>query len=217
MIQLFNYFRSSASFRVRIALNLKGLDYKDIPINLLNGEQHHPDYQLINPQGLVPAIQIDDKILSQSLAIIEYLDEVYKEPPLLPVDPYQKAEVRAFALAIAAEIHPLNNVGVLQFLTNEFNISEEQKNNWYQHWITKGLSALETKLQKMNHQSDFCFGDSPTIADLCLVPQLFNARRFHCDVSSYKKLVKIDVHCQTHPAFIKAWPNNEINNKEKIQ
>lgn len=215
MIQLFSYFRSSASFRVRIALHLKGLNFEEIPINLLNAEQLNPEYQLLNPQALVPTIKIEDKIISQSIAIIEYLEDIFPKPALLPQDPYQKALVNAFSLAIAADIHPLNNIGVLQFLLKEYGLSEEQKNKWYQHWIAKGLNALELKLAKLDLQSAFCFGDSPTLADICLVPQMYNARRFHCDISPYKILNKIDAHCQTHPAFIKAWPNNITSEREK--
>lgn len=206
MRKLYNYYRSSASFRVRIALNLKGLDYQEIPVNLLNNEQHLPDYQAINPQSLVPTLDDNNHIITQSLAIIEFLDESYPHPPLLPKDPFQKADVRSFALAIAADMHPLNNSGVLQFLTQKLALTEEQKMVWYRHWIAKGLASLEKKLSISGHSSDFCFGNIPTLADICLVPQLFNARRFSCDMSAYPTLIKIDAHCQTHPAFIKAWP-----------
>ncbi|MHB1948708.1 MAG: maleylacetoacetate isomerase [Gammaproteobacteria bacterium] len=208
MLQLYNYFRSSASFRVRIALNLKGLEYKEIPVHLLNngGEHLAVDYQAINPQGLVPTLQDNSKTITQSLAIIEYLDELHPEPPLMPKDPYQKALVRAFALAIAADMHPLNNLRVLKFLNKDLNLSEEQKVQWYQHWIATGFSALEKSLTSSPHTTDFCFGQTPTIADICLVPQMYNARRFNCDISAYPTLVKIDAHCQTQPAFIKAQP-----------
>lgn len=217
MIQLYNYYRSTASFRVRIALNLKQLEYQAIPVNLLNHEQQLPEYKSINPQGLVPTLKIDNKIITQSLAIIEYLDDVYPNPPLLPHDAYQKAHVRAFALTIAAEIHPLNNLGVLQFLTQKMQLSEEQKNTWYQQWVAKGLTALENTLATQNHTDDFCFGTTPTLADICLIPQLYNARRFHCDISHYPTLIKIDANCQKHPAFVKACPVEVSKEREKTK
>lgn len=208
MLQLYNYSRSSASFRVRIALNLKKLTYQDIEIHLLNngGEHVQPDYAAINPQQLIPTLKDDEKIITQSLAIIDYLEDVYPTPSLLPNDPYQRALVRSFALAIIADVHPLNNLRVLKYLTQDLGLSEDKKNTWYQHWIKQGLSALEKKLTAKEHTDDFCFGNTPTIADICLVPQLFNARRFNCDLSAYPTLTKIDAHCQTLPAFEKAWP-----------
>lgn len=207
MLKLYHYFRSSASYRVRIALNLKKLDYEDIPVHLLNngGEQYSPDYQKINPQCLVPTLQDGNKIISQSLAIIEYLDELHPQMLLLPGDALQRAKIRAFALAIAADIHPLNNLRVLQYLTHELHLQEEQKNKWYQHWIAKGFNALE-KILGPSHQDDFCFGQSPTLADICLIPQMYNARRYACDLSHYPNLVKIDKHCQQIPAFFEAKP-----------
>jgi maleylpyruvate isomerase len=208
MIKLYNYYRSSASFRVRIALNLKKLPYEFIPIHLLNsgGEQFSIDYLTVNPQGLVPTLEDGDKNINQSLAIIEYLDETHPNPPLLPNDPFHKALARSFALEIAADIHPLNNLRVLTFLTHELGISEEKKTQWYQHWIHQGLAALEKRVVTTKMSGDFCLGNSITIADICLVPQLYNARRFSCDLSAYPTLVSIDERCQNHPAFIEAWP-----------
>lgn len=208
MLTLYDYFRSSACYRVRIALNLKELDYDVVPIHLVNngGEQHAPDYQKINPQGLVPALQIDNKILTQSLAIIEYLDEAYPLPALLPAHPYEKARVRAFALTIAADIHPLNNLRVLKYLSSELGVSDTQKNQWYQHWIAKGLSALEQQLTTHQLAGDFCFGNQPTLADICLVPQLYNAKRFSCDLQPYPTLRRIDINCQHLAAFANARP-----------
>ncbi len=208
MLKLYNYFRSSASFRVRIALNLKGISYQEIPVHLVNngGEQYFAEYTAINSQNLVPTLRDEDNIMTQSLAIIEYLDEKYPEPPFLPKDLYQKALVRSFALAIACEIHPLNNLRVLNYLRDEFHISDEQKNQWYQHWIAKGFTALEKQLVSQKKQTDFCFGNTPTLADIFLVPQMYNARRFACDVSAYPNMLRIDANCQQHPAFIKAWP-----------
>lgn len=208
MMKLYDYFRSSAAFRVRIALNLKGLSYESIPIHLLNqgGEQHTATYRKINPQGLVPTLETDGMLLTQSLAIIEYLDELHPTPALLPADPYQKALVRAFALSIAADIHPLGNLRVLQYLTHAFSISEDQKKQWILHWVNKGLTALEEQLQARDVRSDFCFGNQPSLADICLVPQLFNARRFNCDLNLYPTLVKIDGNCQQLSAVKQAWP-----------
>jgi maleylacetoacetate isomerase len=212
MLKLFDYYRSSASFRVRIALNLKQLEYEVIPIHLVKngGEQHSEKYQAINPQSLVPALQDDNKMLTQSLAIIEYLDELYPSPRLLPTDAYKKALVRAFALAIVADTHPLNNARVLKYLTQELKITEEQKNKWYQHWIATGLSALEKKLVASNHAGKYCFGDSITMADICLIPQMYNARRFACDLGAYPTLTRIDTYCQTQEAFKAAWPAEEV-------
>lgn len=208
MMQLYNYSKSSASFRVRIALNLKGIDYEEIPVHLLKqgGEQFLPDYQAINPQSLVPALKDGSRVITQSLAIIEYLNDTYPTPSLLPHDAFAKAQVRAFALSIAADLHPLNNLRVLQYLTNDLQVTDSSKTAWYHHWIMKGFTALEQQLQSRHHSSDFCFGDTPSIADCFLVPQMFNARRFSCDISAFPLLTRIDAHCQKHPAFKKAWP-----------
>lgn len=209
MIKLYDYFRSSASFRVRIALNLKGLDYEVVPVHLVNngGEQFSGPYQKINAQSLVPSLEMENKILTQSLAIIEYLDETHPAFPLLPSDIFQKALVRSFSLSIAADLHPLNNLRVLKYLSEELNISEEEKNKWYQHWMQKGLSALEKQLEQQEHQEDFCFGNTPTLADICLVPQLYNARRFACDLTAYPMLTRVDANCQKNPAFLRAFPS----------
>lgn len=208
MLKLYNYFRSSASFRVRIALNLKGLPYEEIPIHLVNngGEQHSENYQTINPQSLVPALDDDEKIITQSMAIIEYLEDTHPKPALLPENVYHRALVRAFALSIAADTHPLNNLRVLNYLTQEVGASEDQKNRWYHHWIKKSFTALEKQLSKSALTGDFCFGNTPTLADIFLVPQLYNARRFSCDVSAYPTLLRIDQHCQQLAAFKNAWP-----------
>jgi len=208
MLQLYDYYRSSACFRVRIALNLKGLDYQTHSIHLLNngGEQLSPQYQAINPMNLVPSLQDGTHLLSQSLAIIEYLNDKHPTPPLLPTDALEKALVRSFALTIAADIHPLNNLRVLKFLAMDFDADEEGKALWYHHWIAKGFAALETQLLTHNKGQTYCFGNEPSLADLCLVPQLYNARRFACDLNPYPTLVRIDAACQLHPAFIKAWP-----------
>jgi maleylpyruvate isomerase len=210
MLQLYDYFRSSASFRVRIALNLKGVAYNTLPIHLVNngGEQHSLDYQSLNPHCLVPTLKDDDKAISQSLAIIEYVDELYPEPNLLPKDPYQKALVRSFALAIIADIHPLNNLRVLRYLTDELGVTEDEKMQWYRHWLTLGLAGLEEQLNTWQCAGQFCFGDTPSLADICLVPQLYNARRFSCDLTSFPTLTQIDSHCQSLPAVKQAWPQD---------
>ncbi|MDX1901768.1 MAG: maleylacetoacetate isomerase [Gammaproteobacteria bacterium] len=215
-MKLYDYFRSSACFRVRIALNVKALSYEKISIHLVNhgGEQRSPEYQAINPQALVPTLQDDDKTLTQSLAIIEYLNDQYPTPPLLPQDAYTKARVRAFALAIAADVHPLNNLRVLKYLTDDLKISEELKNQWYQHWIAKGLSALEAQLNDVTHKT-FCFGESPSIADIFLIPQLYNAERFKCDLTPYPRLMRIYTHCKTLPEFMNAWPIEDMRNTIK--
>lgn len=212
MLKLYDYFRSSASFRVRIALNLKKIHYEAVPIHLANqgGEQHSPRYLNLNPQGLVPTLEAGEHTLTQSLAIIEYLDETYPVPPLLPKPPYERALTRAFALSIVADIHPLNNLRVLKYLTGTLNITEEQKSAWYQHWITEGFQALEKQLKMNSLAGEFCFGAHPTLADICLVPQMYNARRFSCDLSAYPSLVRIDKNCQKHPAFMNAWPLETI-------
>lgn len=208
MLTLYHYFRSSASYRVRISLNIKSLLYHDIPVHLVNkgGEQFSEDFQMLNPQSLVPVLQDHEKTLTQSLAIIEYLEETHPSPALLPKDPFLRAQIRAFALAIASEIHPLNNLRVLSYLTDELNISDDQKSQWYHHWIATGLTALEKKLASSEFTSDFCFGKTPSMADVFLVPQLYNARRFLCDLSAYPTLIRIDAHCQQLEAFSKAKP-----------
>jgi maleylpyruvate isomerase len=209
MLKLYDYFRSSACFRVRIALNLKKLDFELNPIHLVNngGEQHTTNYQAFNPQALVPTLLHDNQVLTQSLAIIEYLDELHPNPPLLPQNPLTKAQVRAFALSIAADIHPLNNLRVLQYLTDDLKIAADDKTKWYKHWVQKGLNALEKQLTSHHSTYSFCFGEEPTLAEICLVPQMYNARRFDCDLSFCPNLVRIDTLCQQLPAFKKAWPN----------
>ncbi len=209
MLTLYDYFRSSASFRVRIALNLKALPYKKMSVHLMKDEQHAPEFSAINPQHLVPVLQDDNKIITQSLAIIDYLDEVYPTPSLFPKDIYQKSLARSFALMIAADIHPLNNLRVLKYLTQKLELNDDKKNQWYQHWMKSGLTALENKLTESPFTGEYCFGSEPSIADICLVPQLYNARRFHCDLESYPTLVRIDAHCQKHAAFKAAWPEEE--------
>lgn len=206
MLKLYDYFRSSASYRVRIALHLKNLPFDAIPIHLLNEDQHKQDYHAINPQHLVPTFDDGNIILTQSLAIIEYLEECYPTPSIFPVDKETRAKARAFALTIAADIHPLNNLRVLRYLTDNFKVDENQKNNWYQHWISLGLQSLETFLTKESVFS-CAFSETPSVADICLIPQLFNAKRFNCPLDAYPRLLAIDQHCETLTAFQNAKGN----------
>jgi maleylpyruvate isomerase len=210
-MKLYNFFRSSASYRVRIALNLKGLPYEYLPIHLRRGggEQLTPSYKAINPQGLVPSLEDDGRVLTQSLAIIEYLEERHPEPPLLPRDPADRAIVRSMALAIACEVHPLQNLRILGYLQNVLHHTEAEVNAWSRHWVEQGLTALEQKVLAVANRGAFCFGTTPTLADICLVPQLVNARRFGCNLSVCPTLVRIDATCCTLPAFADAAPEKQ--------
>ena len=204
---LYDYFRSSAAYRVRIALNLKGIDYERRPIDLTQGAQKGDEYRALNPQGLVPMLEIDGQRLTQSLAIIVYLDQMYREPPLMPADPADGAHVRALAMTVACDIHPLNNLRVLKYLKSDLGISEEAKDEWYRHWVAEGLAALEEMARP--RAGAFLFGDQPTVADVCLVPQLYNARRFSVPVSDYPTLRRADETASAHPAFAMAHPDRQ--------
>ena len=210
-MKLYSFFRSSAAYRVRIALHLKGLTYEYAPVHLSRGggEQLRPEYRRVNPQGLVPVLQDGASSLNQSLAIIEYLDEVYPEPALLPRTPAERARVRALAQTIACEIHPLNNTRVLSYLTGVAGMSEDARNAWYRHWVAEGFHALEARLAGDPATGRYCHGDAPGIADCCLVPQMFNARRFKCDLGPYPTLVAIDRNCQALDAFQRAAPERQ--------
>ncbi len=210
-MKLYGFFRSSAAYRVRIALNLKGLDYETVPVHLTRGggEQFAPAYREKNPQSLVPVLEDSGLALSQSLAIIEYLEETRPQPPLLPATPAARARVRALALAVACEIHPLNNTRVLTYLTGPLGLSSETRNTWYHHWIALGLQALEARLVGERETGKFCHGDAPGLADCCLVPQLANARRFKCDVAPYPTLLRIEASCQALEAFRRAAPDRQ--------
>jgi maleylacetoacetate isomerase/maleylpyruvate isomerase len=205
-VKLYTHFRSSAAFRVRIALNLKGLAYEPVFVSFAKGEHRQPAYAAINPQGLVPALILDDGTrLNQSLAIIEYLDEAYPHTPLVPMERLAKARVRSLSYLIASEIHPLNNLRVLQHLKRALNQNEDQVNAWYRHWIADGLAKLEAELGK----SAFCHGESPTMADCCLVPQIFNAKRYNCDLAPYPTTMRVFDACMKLEAFDRAQPSKQ--------
>ncbi|HRP97473.1 MAG TPA: maleylacetoacetate isomerase [Rhodocyclaceae bacterium] len=210
-MRLYTYFRSSAAYRVRIALNLKGLAYDAMPVHLVRGggEQHGADYRALNPAGLVPALEDGGAVLTQSLAIVEYLDETHPEPPLLPGDALARARIRALAQAIACDIHPINNLRVLQYLKRELGASDEQKNAWYRHWVETGLAAVEATLAAQPQAGRFCVGDSPTLADVCLVPQVYNARRFACRIDGLARTARVVEACEALAAFRLAAPENQ--------
>jgi len=205
-MKLYNYFRSSAAFRVRIALNLKGLEHESASKALVKNEHLAADYLALNPQGLIPALEVDGAVISQSLAIIEYLNDLQPQPPLLPVDPLARAQVRSMALAIACDIHPLNNLRVLNYLRQNLGQNDEGVNAWYRHWVSEGFRGLEQQVAKHSRARRHCFGDSPSLADVCLVPQMYNARRFNTDLSPFPTLVAISTHLETMPAFDAARP-----------
>ena len=210
-MRLYDYFRSSAAYRLRIALNLKGVKPDERTfVHLRMGNQRAQDYLALNPQGLVPALALDDgHVLTQSLAIIEYLEETVPNPPLLPSQPTARARVRGIALQIACEIHPLNNLRVLNYLLGTLGVSREQKDGWYRYWIDVGFEALERQLSHEAETGAFCHGDSPTLADICLVPQLANARRFNIDLSPYPTLTRIEATCNALPPFADAEPSRQ--------
>jgi maleylacetoacetate isomerase len=204
---LYDYFRSSAAYRVRIALNLKGVDYESRPINLAEGEQKSGDYRAINPHGFVPMLEIDGRRLTQSLSIIMYLAMRFPDPPLLPEDAADAAHVRGMALAIACDIHPLNNLRVLKYLKGVLGHSQDEVDAWYVHWITEGLAPLEAAAAPRS--GDFLFGDQPSVADICLVPQLFNARRFNVPLDAYPTLLRADANAARLEAFAAAHPDKQ--------
>lgn len=206
-MKLYGYFRSSAAYRVRIALNLKGLTAEHCAIHLVKngGEQHSAAYRLVNPSELVPALQEDDAFtLTQSISILEYLEEKFSQVALLPEDLQQRGLIRAFCQSIACDIHPLNNLRVLQYLSNTLQVSDEQKSAWYKHWVEVGFHSLEAQLQHSNGQ--FCFGQQASFADCCLIPQVYNALRFNIDLSAFPKIQSIYAHCNRLAAFQNAAP-----------
>lgn len=205
-MKLYDFFRSSAAFRVRIALNLKNLSYQSEALDLRSGVQYEPGYRAVNPQGRVPSIEIDGTVLNQSLAIIEYLDETTPQPPLLPSDALGRARVRALAGIIACDIHPLNNLAVLNYLGKTLDIGEQAVAGWYCHWIKQGFDAVEAMLAASAETGRFCHGDTPGLADICLVPQVFNARRFDCPLGDYSTLMRVFDACMEIDGFDAAQP-----------
>ncbi len=207
---LYDYGFSSASYRVRIALALKQLPYTSITKNLLAGDQRLVEYLRINTQGFVPALQLDEGILlTQSAAIMEYLDEIHPQPPLMPPDPLGRARVRALMQVIVCDVHPLNNLRVLQYLKDNLNVEKEERDVWYRHWVAIGLDALERRLNLDAATGRFCHGQEPTLADVCLVPQVFNARRYSLDLNPYPRILAIDAACRELPAFTAAAPKDK--------
>ena len=209
MMKLHCAARSSASFRVRIALNLKGLPYEYVPVDLVHGDQFKESFRGLNPAELVPVLEHEGAVLTQSLAIIEYLDEKYPQPPLLPHDPLDRAYVRSIALAIACEIHPLNNLRVLRYLVKELGQSEQAKNAWYRHWVEQGLAQVEAQLTAQGRCGRFVLGDAVTIADILIVPQIFNAQRFECRLEHVPTVMRIFDACMQLPAFADAQPSRQ--------
>jgi len=208
-MKLYGYFRSSASYRVRIALNMKGLDYDQVSVHLAKGKQYDREFSAISPQNLVPVLEHDGQLLYQSLAIIQYLEEKFPEPRLLPKDSPGRNRVRSLALISACEIHPLNNTRVLAYLTDTLKVTEEQKNAWYRHWVTVGFTALEKRLATEKETGKFCHGDAPGFADITLVPQVANANRFKVDLTPFPTIRRINDECLKLEPFRKAMPQNQ--------
>ncbi len=208
-IKLYDYFRSSASYRVRIALNLKKIPYDLQTIHLVNhgGEQNQPSYRKLNPQGLVPSLETEDgAVLSQSLAIIDYLEDTHPQPALLPSAPLERAKVKSLAMVIACDLHPLNNLRVLNYLRQNFSVTEENIKDWYQHWLKLGFDAFEARLGELPRNNTVCYGETPSLADVCLIPQVYNAHRFEFPMDSYPLINSIYQHCNTLEAFERAAP-----------
>lgn len=210
-LTLFTYFRSSAAYRVRIVLALKAIRHRKKFVHLLRagGEHRHLDYLALNPQGLTPTLVVDSHVLTQSLAIIEYLDECYPQPPLLPPDPIERAHVRAMAQTIACDVHPLNNLRVLRYLELQFQIAQAERNTWYCHWVEEGFNALEKLLMKSDISNRYCNGDALTMADVCLVPQVYNAYRFNVDMAVFPRIRAVYDRCMELEAFHQAAPEQQ--------
>ncbi|MDP1604151.1 MAG: maleylacetoacetate isomerase [Legionella sp.] len=214
-MKLYDYYRSTASYRVRIALNIKNICYETLAVHLINngGEQHNPDYLTLNPQGLVPTLNENGHIITQSLAIIEYLDEMNPTPALLPPTPYGRAKVRSLALIIACDMHPLNNLRVLNCLRKQFKATEDQILQWYHRWLKEGFDAFEQVLQNLPHKHQVCYGNEVSVADICLIPQVYNAKRFGFSMGDYPLINEINDYCLTLPAFKNAAPSEETKVK----
>jgi maleylacetoacetate isomerase len=210
-LQLYSYWRSSAAYRVRIGLNLKGLAYEIVPVHLVRdgGEQRTAGFREVNPQQLVPVLRHGQRRLAQSLAILEYLDEVWPQPPLLPVTARERARARALAQLVACDVHPLNNLRVLQYFEREWNVPQPERDEWVRHWMEEGFRAFEALLADNPSTGDFCDGALPGIADCCLVPQLYNARRFGVELAAFPTLQRIEAACLALPAFDAARPERQ--------
>ena len=209
-LTLYSYWRSSAAYRVRIGLTLKGLEYDTVPVHLVRngGEQHGDEYAAANPQKLVPMLKHGDRMLRQSLAILEYLDELWPEPALLPRDARERQRVRALAQLVASDIHPLNNLRVMRFFEHEWNVPQSERDTWMRHWMEEGFRAFEALVVDHPGTGAFCDGATPGLADCCLVPQVYNARRFGVDMAPYPTITRIEAACLAHPAFDAARPEN---------
>ena len=209
IVKFYSYFRSSTAYRLRIALNLKNVTpLETVFVNLKTGEQHSDSFKAINPAAAVPAFELTDgTIITQSMAMLEWLDETYPQKTLLPVDKTSRAKVRAFSNAIATDMHPVNNLRVLQYVTGEMGLSDEHRSQWMHHWMHKGFEVCEAMVE--NHNHSFCYAETPTMADICLIPQIYNALRFKVDMASYPKLMKIYNHALKHPAFAAAMPEKQ--------
>ncbi|MFC3551464.1 maleylacetoacetate isomerase [Lysobacter cavernae] len=210
-LRLYSYWRSSAAYRVRIGLNLKGLAYETVPVHLVRdgGEQHGAAFRAANPQGLVPVLQHGDRVLRQSLAILEYLDETWPEPALLPAAAYDRQRTRALAQNVACDIHPLNNLRVLQYFERTWHVPQPERDEWVKHWVGEGFTAIEAMLCGDAGRGRYCVGDTPTLADCCLVPQLYNARRFGVALETFPTLLRIEQACLALPAFDAARPERQ--------
>lgn len=210
-MKLYTYFRSSAAYRVRIALNLKGIAYESVSVSLLAGQHKEDSYVSANPQGLVPALELDDgTVLSQSVAILEYLDECYPDPPLLPDNALARAHVRSLVNHIACDVHPLNNISILHYLRDNFEADKHQRADWYAQWVIRAFTGIETAVSEGNGQ--VCFGSEPGMADCLLIPQVYNAMRFNVDLSPFPAIVSVHSHCETLTAFHLAHPDQQADN-----
>ncbi len=210
-MKLTTYFRSTAAYRVRIALNLKGIKHELVPINLFTGEHKLPEFRQHNPDGLIPTLETEGQVLTQSMAILEYLEETHPQPALLPSDAILRAQVRGVAQTIASDMHPLNNLRVYQYLMSDMGVDETGKLQWYHHWLKQGFDGLEQRLSRANSTGFYCFGDLPSMADVCLVPQVYNAQRFEFSLKNYPTIHRINQHCLKHPAFAAARPEMQAD------